>query len=530
MKTKQKIIHPEVPRAALYTRVSTEEQAKTGFSLAAQEERCRNFAAGKGWEIVDVYCDDGHSAKDLNRPQIERLISDAKRRRFDNVVFLRLDRLSRDIGDMTMLRKLFTGLAIGMVSLSEDFDTSTSSGRLAINMHGSIAQYEREVTADRVRMGLERSWSEGHWHGGEAPFGYDYDKEKKRLVINSSEAGVVRLIYRLAIEAAIGARFITRHLNGTGVLRRGRLWSLNSVLYILRNPLYCGYLQSRSDPPQQIKGLHDPVIAVATFERAQRVLDSRKALSGQVALSPNLFSGLSFCGECGSRLHLSRTAKKTSTKPGGGYRYYFCSGKREGGPQTCRLPYANGEIFDQQVIDAIFNAVTDRENLRKYVSEFISAQTSESVGLKERVVEIVAEKRRIGDQVAQFSDILVEECDPETSQLYRNHIKELLQQKSELEREHRALQAKFGESHNRLADENQVLALTENLRELFYRADDNVRRLLLRSILDRVTVFYDKSVEVQLKIPLSAGVSGDSSGNGGVKVGPPGVEPGTSGL
>jgi site-specific DNA recombinase len=160
-------------RAVAYLRVSTEEQASEGFSLVAQEERCKSFIKSQGWDLVkEPYIDDGYSAKNLERPAIQQLINDLKNNEFDVIVVYRLDRLVRSVLDLHHLLQLFDKHQVAFKSVTEVFDTTTAMGRFFITLVAAMAQWERENLAERVLMGMERRALEGKRNGGNAPYGY----------------------------------------------------------------------------------------------------------------------------------------------------------------------------------------------------------------------------------------------------------------------------------------------------------------------------------------------------------------------
>ena len=172
-------------RAAIYIRVSTEEQANEGYSIDAQKEKLTALCKSQDWQVYEIYADEGFSAKDLNRPGIQRLLQDAEQRKFDIIVFYKLDRLSRSLKDLTSLIDKFEKLSIKIKSLTEPFDTTSPPGKLMLNMLGSFAQFEREIIGERTKLGLERAFRQGKWVTS-APFGYKVKNGKLQALINPS--------------------------------------------------------------------------------------------------------------------------------------------------------------------------------------------------------------------------------------------------------------------------------------------------------------------------------------------------------
>src|SRR5690625_5198821 len=164
-------------KVGLYPRVSTDEQAKEGYSIDAQIKNSINFINSQGWELYDIYTDDGFSAKDLERPGMQKMIEDIKIRKFDVVVVYKLDRLVRSVSDLHELLKLFDKYEVKFKSVTEMFDTTNAMGRFFITLVAAMAQWERENLAERVRFGIEQMVSEGERPGGKLPFGYTKEGE-----------------------------------------------------------------------------------------------------------------------------------------------------------------------------------------------------------------------------------------------------------------------------------------------------------------------------------------------------------------
>ncbi|HYF76780.1 MAG TPA: recombinase family protein, partial [Symbiobacteriaceae bacterium] len=154
--------------ARAYIRVSTDEQAQAGFSLMAQRERLEQFASSQGWTLAQVYEDDGYSAKDTNRPALRRMLRDAQPG--DIILTYKLDRLTRSVMDLYELMKIFDQRGLKFKSATEEFNTTTSHGRLMITLVAVLAQWERETIAERVKMGRQKKAATGEWPGGPIPF------------------------------------------------------------------------------------------------------------------------------------------------------------------------------------------------------------------------------------------------------------------------------------------------------------------------------------------------------------------------
>ena len=182
-------------RVALYTRVSTEDQAREGYSLEVQRTYLLQYAKNFGWDVFcsmsgrDIYMDDGYSGGNMDRPALQRLLFDARNKQFDLILVYKQDRLSRRLKDLLGLLEEIDSLGIGYKSATEPFDTTSSAGKMAIQMLGSCAEFERNRLVERVFPGMVVGVKRGHWQGARyAPYGYRYNKEIKKLEVHPEEA------------------------------------------------------------------------------------------------------------------------------------------------------------------------------------------------------------------------------------------------------------------------------------------------------------------------------------------------------
>jgi len=235
----------------LYVRVSTDRQAVEGESLEEQEQRLREFCKVRNWNIVKVYCEEGKSAKDTNRPKFKELLNDIENGIIDTVIVKKLDRLSRSIIDFERIYNFFEKHNVDLVSLFENFDTTTAIGRAVIRIVMVFAQLEREQTAERTLDVLEHRAKEGLWNGGYPPL--DYDLNKGQLVVNPKEAEIVRTIFQKYLEFASYHK-IAEYLNSKGYKtkefksrrgkkRGGREFIDTYIQRVLKNPVYIGKIQ-----------------------------------------------------------------------------------------------------------------------------------------------------------------------------------------------------------------------------------------------------------------------------------------------
>lgn len=315
-------------RCAVYTRKSSEEGLDQDFnSLDAQREACAAYVSSQrheGWELVDqIYDDGGYSGGTLERPALKRLMQDVEAGLVDTIVVYKVDRLTRALADFAKIVEMLDGQDASFVSVTQQFNTTTSMGRLTLNVLLSFAQFEREVTGERIRDKIAASKKKGMWMGGYVPLGYDVIDRK--LVVNSAEAETVRQIFGLYLEhrnvrlveaRAAELRLRTkRRINKSGEATGGRPLSRGHIYRLLSNPVYAGEISHKG---QVYAGDHDPIVDQPTWERVRAALsDNAVARSaGDHAREPSLLTGLVFDDQ-GRRFTPSHAVKR-----GQRYRYY----------------------------------------------------------------------------------------------------------------------------------------------------------------------------------------------------------------
>jgi site-specific DNA recombinase len=230
---------------AIYIRVSTEDQAKEGYSLEVQREHLESFAKREGLEIFKLYQDDGISGYSTERPALKELLGDAKDKKFDLVLVYKIDRFSRNLKDLLNLVDELSSCGVGFKSATEPFDTTTSSGKLMFQHLGSFAEFERNRIAEGVFPGMVKGVQQGNWQGARyGPYGYNYNKERKLLETNEEEAKVIKLIYTMFLYDK-SIRGITEYLTRKGYRnRKGNIFTtklIGDILYCARcNHKYLG--------------------------------------------------------------------------------------------------------------------------------------------------------------------------------------------------------------------------------------------------------------------------------------------------
>jgi len=227
----------------IYLRVSTDEQAKEGYSIRAQEEKLRAYATAKEWQVYNVYSDEGISGKDIDgRPAVKQLLNDVAAGTVKNVLVYKIDRLTRSTKNLIELVDLFNQHRCAFNSLIESIDTTTATGRMFLKIVGIFAEFERENLAERVRLGLERKVKEGYSISNfSTSYGYKREKVDKIQVVDDDEAEIVRRIFNMCLNDGLSFNMIAKTLNTEKITTKlGKRWHDTIIKDVLTNPNYVG--------------------------------------------------------------------------------------------------------------------------------------------------------------------------------------------------------------------------------------------------------------------------------------------------
>ncbi|HEY9061584.1 MAG TPA: recombinase family protein [Pseudobacteroides sp.] len=335
--------------AALYVRVSTEEQAKEGYSIQAQTEVLTQYCKLYNIEIFKAYRDLGISGKTIGeRPGLAELLDDTDKGCFNFVIVWKISRLSRSLKDLMILVDRFESKGISFISYSEKFDTSTPVGRMTLQILGSIAEFERNTIIENVRLGLRQRAKEGKWTGNHV---LGYDNIDKKIIINESEAELVKQIYKMYIEENMGFRKIADTLNKEGYqTKRKGLFGHDYIRRILTNPVYKGLVRHQlrcGNEYYEVRGIHEPIISEEIFSHAQEKVKNRIRIRSN-ANKVHILAGLLKCRKCGSNMigSLSKTHGRE-------YRYYKCGKYHRQGTAACTSNLINAEQIEGEIFKRV---------------------------------------------------------------------------------------------------------------------------------------------------------------------------------
>lgn len=470
-------------RVAIYVRVSTQEQAKEGYSVGEQTDRLRKFCEAHGWIIVKVYVDAGHSGANTDRPALQEMIEDMKAGKLDKVLVYKLDRLSRSQKDtLELIEDVFLPNNCDFESMTEKLDTSTPQGRLFLGILAAFAQLEREMIKERMSMGRYARIKEGKFQGGaRVPFGYDYEPALDKLVINEYEAMIVKMMFDAFTEGkplyAIEHHMIEKgHTFNCGKVDR------RNMRYILRNKTYCGYQKHKNE---WIPALHDPIITEEEYEKAQVILDANQERfnhSGYrdgIKLHSTNLGGLIFCGKCGARFAKSRTGSKDY-----GFHFNYCCYSRHKKVKAmvkdpnCKNKFYRIEKLDQLVFDEIKKLAIDPEYIKQIKKE------SEKLDDVQKIHAIEEKIKSINAQLSRFMDLYglgkysIDELDEKTSPLQ--------EQRKKLKMEIEKLQ-----SDSKRITEPEVMCLVASFEEALDHGSLEDRRTIIEQLIEKIVINDD---------------------------------------
>jgi DNA invertase Pin-like site-specific DNA recombinase/RNase P subunit RPR2 len=328
---------------ALYIRVSTMEQAREGYSIAAQKERLTAYCKAQGWENIKFYTEEGVSAKDTNRPELQRMFDDMRSGKIQMILVYRLDRFTRRVVDLHKMLEEMQKYNCAFKSATEPYDTSTAMGRMFITIVAALAQWENENLSERIKVALEEKVSGGERVGG-VPFGFDMTEEEK-LVKNQYAPVILDVIDK--IKGGWSANRVAGLLDKmkTG----GRNWKSKTVLRVLTNPALYGATRWGD---KVFEDTHDGIITKKEFDHLQKVLADRTIHARRDVKTPYLFQGILVCPDCGSRLLPNRSIR-TRKKDGSTYHTiiykctacYYATGRMGYTPGEARLEKALMEFM-----------------------------------------------------------------------------------------------------------------------------------------------------------------------------------------
>lgn len=517
-------------KAGLYLRVSTEQQL-FGDSLDTQEKILRKYCEEHGYEIFKIYREEAQSAKNMQRPELDKLKQDIVEKKLNAVVVVRLDRITRSNRDLWKLIEFFGQYNVDFVSTTENFDTQGPIGRFMLNMLASLAQMERETIARRVSESMYSRAEDGKWNGGVIPYGYTTQtrlaselekrgllKEKaypqavtlapepKILYIDNDEACMLQKIFKHYIETR-SVRNTVQWLNAQGYrTRRGELWASSTIHRILSSPFYNGKIvygkritdinsgKLKKNTPAQIqvkKGVHPGFISQELFIKTQEIL---RETSMKPTNSPRTYllsgAGILRCGKCGGPMFGYAYTKRGSDKE---YFYYKCQWNISKGKVACSGLALQGKPLEEFVVKTLKDLAKNKQFLSDK-EKMLDTLRAKAKTLKKDKTDDIKKIRQEQEQLQSRLDVLLDKLetkviDDETFLQRHEQIKRRIEENKLIEMEAKSSgeRAEINEAALRVSFE-QIASFENNWDAL----DDMGRAGLLRIIVKRIKASHEK--------------------------------------
>lgn len=409
-------------RIAAYIRVSTDEQADKGNSLSEQKERLIAYCKAMGWQEPIFYIDDGYTAKNLNRPAIQRLLNDVKKKKIDIVLTSKIDRLCRNLLDLLQTVELFNYNDCDYVSASESFDTSTAVGRMTLQLLGTFAEFERERISERVKdnmMSLAKNTSKALTKPC-----YGYDVVDGQYVVNELEANHVRYMFDLA-EQGHGSRMIAKLLNDRGsTTKQGKMWDQVNVKRLMSNDTISGVMIYNKRKNKNGKTIfrdknewimkednHPAIIPRERFEAVKKIMQSRSLANKHAESETYLLTGLLKCKHCGKNMKGNTSRHKTKYNEYTYYRY-ICSSYVLG--YGCKHHAVHRDDLEQAIINRIKEVA---EGSVKTLNLIVAATPTTTEEINELKHQLARVDKRMQKQIEAYELDLISAEDLKTARI-----------------------------------------------------------------------------------------------------------------
>lgn len=461
-------------KVGIYIRVSTQEQARDGYSVGEQRERLVKYCESMDWTVVKVYVDPGYSGATIDRPALKDMIEDSNKGLLDKIVVYKLDRLSRSQKDtLLLIEDTFLKNGTEFVSISENFDTSTPFGRAMVGILAVFAQLEREQIKERMNLGREARAKDGYYTGSNPPIGYDL--VDGILVPNDYEVVLVRDIFNRFLSGE-PINTIARILDSRGLYSRKGIPTNRTVERLLKNRHYIGEVKYADS---WYKGRHEAILDEETFSLAQTLLERRKESTTSDHHNRSYLGGLVYCRQCGARYHRQLWKKR---KDGTSVPHYMCYSRSKKVKSMVKDPSCRNKSYSQDDLDRIV-----LDEIRKLAIE------------PDRVGDMIEDRKRDIDN-SEKTTIVRKEIENLTVQIGRlmdlyaletigiDDIKEKIEpltiRRQKLERELEDLYASGTETIN----EEEAVEMLQGFDTIIDRGGMEEIRLLISTLIRRIEI------------------------------------------
>ncbi|MCQ9882298.1 cassette chromosome recombinase CcrB [Staphylococcus aureus] len=498
-------------RIGAYIRVSTERQVE-GYSIEGQITQIEQYCQFNGYELVDIYADRGISGKSMNRPELQRMLNDAKNGKLDCVMVYKTNRLARNTSDLLTIVEELHRQNVEFFSLSERMEVKNSTGKLMLQILASFSEFERNTILENIYTGQRQRALEGYYQGN-LPLGYNnIPDNKKELMINQHEANIVKYIFE-SYAKGHGYRKIANALNHKGyVTKKGNPFSISAVTYILSNPFYIGKIQfakykdwndkrrkGLNDKPVIAEGKHAPIIGKDLWDKVQ-------ARKKQVSQKPqvhgkgtNLLTGIIRCPQCGAPMAASNTTNTLKDGTKKRIRYYSCSNFRNKGSKVCSANSVRAEVIEKYVMDQILEIVKSDKVLKQVVervnqdSQIDMAALNHDIAYKQQQFDEINTKLKNLVQTIEDNPDLTSALKPTIHQ-YETQLNDITNQMNQLKHQQNQEKPSY--------DTKQIAALLQRIFQNIESMDKSQIKALYLTVIDRIDIRKDENHKKQFYVTL----------------------------
>ena len=494
-----------------YIRVSTEKQVM-GYSIEGQITQIEQYCQFNGYELVDIYADRGISGKSMNRPELHRMLNDAKNGKLDCVMVYKTNRLARNTSNLLTIVEELHRQNVEFFSLSERMEVKNSTGKLMLQILASFSEFERNTILENIYTGQRQRALEGYYQGN-LPLGYNnIPDNKKELMINQHEANIVKYIFE-SYAKGHGYRKIANALNHKGyVTKKGNPFSISAVTYILSNPFYIGKIQfakykdwndkrrkGLNDKPVIAEGKHTPIISQSLWDKVQ-------ARKKQVSKKPqvhgkgtNLLTGIIACPQCSASMSASITVNTLKDGTKKRIRYYSCSNFRNKGSKVCSANSVRADVIEKYVMDQILEIVKSDKVLKQVVervnqeNQVDVAALNHDIAYKQQQFDEINAKLKNLIQTIEDNPDLTSALKPTIHQ-YETQLNDITNQINQLK--HQQNQEKP------FYDTKQIAALLQRIFQNIESMDKSQLKALYLTVIDRIDIRKDENHKKQFFVTL----------------------------
>ncbi len=499
-------------RVAFYTRISLSEEIQK-YSLGAQQERLEAFCKsqyGDEWILSKVYKDSA-SGTNLNRPELQQMLANARSGAFDVILVFRVDRLSRRVAELSQLAHELKGYNVALRSATEPIDTSTPAGMMIFQTLGVFAEFEQQSIVQRTKTGMLRKAQTGSWPGGRVPLGYRFSKGSG-LEIEETEAVIVRKVFNYYTAGKEGSSRISQRLNAAGYRsKKGRMFNRKSILHILRNPFYIGKFRWQQE---EFDSDHQPIISNEVFTAAKEILEKRSSESpGKKwhTQDQRILSGLIWCRKCKSRM-VGVSANSRGVK----FQYYACTKRLD--TSDCDMDYIRADYVEEQILSQVQTVFQDKALLESIWESAQEKLAENAPAIEKELTHLNQQRTKIQATIDRY--YVAFETGTMTPTTCNQRLEDLTAQLKQMDDQGQALTEKRAALDLPALKMSFLEEILSNLKGVVDAVPIPQKKHLLHLLVKKVLINDRRTFEVWYRLPQFPGVR-----TLGSMVAPRGLEP-----